>query len=150
MVDRVSAFDGVNDAIAQAQWAAKKWVWAADKEEGYMNGYITKEDGDNVVLMMSNDTVNFTLFAGSFHPLLTIIFIQFQLQKRTVNINDTEKMNPPKFDKVEDMAELTYLNEASVVHNLRLRYYSDLIYVKNFHFFLPFSFFSFPIHPITH
>jgi hypothetical protein len=38
-------------------------------------------------------------------------------------------MNPPKFDKVEDMADLTYLNEASVIHNLKLRYYSDLIYV---------------------
>lgn len=38
-------------------------------------------------------------------------------------------MNPPKFDKVEDMADLTYLNEASVVHNMKLRYYSDLIYV---------------------
>jgi myosin protein heavy chain len=39
-------------------------------------------------------------------------------------------MNPPKFDKVEDMADLTYLNEASVVHNLRLRYFSNLIYVR--------------------
>ena len=39
-------------------------------------------------------------------------------------------MNPPKFDKVEDMADLTYLNEASVVHNLRLRYLSNLIYVS--------------------
>ncbi|KZC11647.1 Myosin heavy chain, non-muscle [Dufourea novaeangliae] len=37
-------------------------------------------------------------------------------------------MNPPKFDKVEDMAELTCLNEASVLHNLKDRYYSGLIY----------------------
>jgi myosin heavy subunit len=37
-------------------------------------------------------------------------------------------MNPPKFDLVEDMAELTHLNEASVVHNLKLRYLSNLIY----------------------
>lgn len=44
-------------------------------------------------------------------------------------------MNPPKFDKVEDMADLTYLNEASVVSNLRLRYYSDLIYVSAFNYF---------------
>ena len=39
-------------------------------------------------------------------------------------------MNPPKFSKVEDMAELTCLNEASVLHNLKERYYSDLIYVR--------------------
>lgn len=37
-------------------------------------------------------------------------------------------MNPAKFDKANDMAELTHLNEASVVHNLRIRYQSDLIY----------------------
>nr|XP_006208462.2 myosin-14 isoform X2 [Vicugna pacos] len=37
-------------------------------------------------------------------------------------------MNPPKFSKAEDMAELTCLNEASVLHNLRERYYSGLIY----------------------
>ena len=37
-------------------------------------------------------------------------------------------MNPPKFDKVEDMAELTWLNEASVLHNVRDRYFSNLIY----------------------
>jgi myosin heavy subunit len=39
-------------------------------------------------------------------------------------------MNPPKFDRVEDIADLTYLNEASVVHNLRLRYGSGAIYVS--------------------
>uniref|UniRef100_A0A452TV67 Myosin heavy chain 14 n=1 Tax=Ursus maritimus TaxID=29073 RepID=A0A452TV67_URSMA len=38
------------------------------------------------------------------------------------------RMNPPKFSKAEDMAELTCLNEASVLHNLRERYYSGLIY----------------------
>uniref|UniRef100_A0A1B0ABP5 Myosin N-terminal SH3-like domain-containing protein n=1 Tax=Glossina pallidipes TaxID=7398 RepID=A0A1B0ABP5_GLOPL len=43
--------------------------------------------------------------------------------------DDIQKMNPPKFDKVEDMAELTCLNEASVLHNIKDRYYSGLIYV---------------------
>lgn len=38
-------------------------------------------------------------------------------------------MNPPKFDRVDDIADLTFLNEASVVHNLRLRYGSGAIYV---------------------
>lgn len=47
-----------------------------------------------------------------------------------VNKDDIQKMNPPKFNKVEDMAELTCLNEASVLHNLKERYYSGLIYVS--------------------
>ena len=41
-----------------------------------------------------------------------------------------DKVNPAKFDKADDMAELTHLNEASVVHNLHTRYKSDLIYVS--------------------
>ena len=43
---------------------------------------------------------------------------------------DIQRMNPPKFSKVEDMAELTCLNEASVLYNLKDRYYSGLIYVS--------------------
>lgn len=44
---------------------------------------------------------------------------------------ELSKMNPPKFDRVEDIADLTFLNEASVAHNLRLRYGSGLIYVSD-------------------
>lgn len=51
--------------------------------------------------------------------------------KRVIVVgDDIQKMNPPKFDKVEDMAELTCLNEASVLHNIKDRYYSGLIYVS--------------------
>lgn len=56
-----------------------------------------------------------------------------ETSKRVViNKDDIQKMNPPRFDKVEDMADLTCLNEASVLHNLKDRYYSGLIYVSNF------------------
>merc|ERR1711937_896669 len=36
--------------------------------------------------------------------------------------------NPPKFEKCEDMANLTYLNDASVFHNLKVRFCAKLIY----------------------
>ena len=39
-------------------------------------------------------------------------------------------MNPPKFEKTEDMANLTFLNDASVLHNLKSRYYKMMIYVS--------------------
>ncbi len=39
-------------------------------------------------------------------------------------------MNPPKYDMIEDMAMLTHLNEASVLHNLRRRYSAWMIYVS--------------------
>jgi len=57
-----------------------------------------------------------------------IVELQSSRKKVKVNKNDVQKMNPPKFTKVEDMADLTCLNEASVLHNLTDRYYSGLIY----------------------
>ncbi len=48
-----------------------------------------------------------------------------------------QKMNPPKYDKQEDMANLTCLNEASVLHNIKERYYSGLIYVSTVPSLLP-------------
>ena len=38
------------------------------------------------------------------------------------------QVNPPKFEKCEDMANLTFLNEASVFWNLKTRYQAKLIY----------------------
>uniref|UniRef100_A0A8C6TF00 Myosin, heavy chain 14, non-muscle n=1 Tax=Neogobius melanostomus TaxID=47308 RepID=A0A8C6TF00_9GOBI len=49
-------------------------------------------------------------------------------RKVTLSREEVQRMNPPRFSKVEDMADLTCLNEASVLHNLRERYYSGLIY----------------------
>merc|ERR1719232_1551432 len=49
-------------------------------------------------------------------------------KKKLVNKDDMQKMNPPKYDKQEDMADLTCLNEASVLHNIKERYFSGLIY----------------------
>jgi len=40
-------------------------------------------------------------------------------------------MNPPKYDKIEDMAMMTHLNEASVLYNLKERYAAWMIYVSS-------------------
>ena len=41
-----------------------------------------------------------------------------------------QQMNPPKFEQAPDMANMTFLNEASVLNNLRSRYESLRIYVS--------------------
>lgn len=51
-------------------------------------------------------------------------------QTKQFRKDQLSQVNPPKFEKAEDMADLTYLNEASVLHNLKQRYYSKLIYVS--------------------
>ena len=40
------------------------------------------------------------------------------------------QQNPPKFDRIEDMAMLTFLHEPAVLYNLKERYASWMIYVS--------------------
>ncbi|KAM9482459.1 myosin heavy chain, fast skeletal muscle [Clarias gariepinus] len=46
----------------------------------------------------------------------------------TVKEDDIFPMNPPKFDKIEDMAMMTHLNEPAVLYNLKERYAAWMIY----------------------
>ena len=52
------------------------------------------------------------------------------LQTLVVKPEDVYAMNPPKFDRIEDMAMLTHLNEPAVLYNLKDRYTSWMIYVS--------------------
>ncbi|NWQ63713.1 MY18A protein, partial [Neopipo cinnamomea] len=45
-----------------------------------------------------------------------------------VEEDDVEKANPPSCDRVEDLANLLYLNESSVLHTLRQRYGGNLLH----------------------
>ncbi|XP_066497767.1 myosin-1-like [Hoplias malabaricus] len=49
---------------------------------------------------------------------------------KVVNVkpDDVRPMNPPKFDKIEDMAMLTHLHEPAVLFNLKDRYEAWMIY----------------------
>lgn len=49
----------------------------------------------------------------------------------TVKEDDCHPMNPPKYDKIEDMAMMTHLNEPSVLFNLKDRYAAWMIYVSD-------------------
>lgn len=97
----------INDPSVQAEWASKKLVWVPDEGHGFVPASIRGEKGDQVEVQIEETGKKFV-----------------------IPRDDVQKMNPPKFDKVEDMAELTCLNEASVLHNLKDRYYSGLIYVS--------------------
>ncbi|RXN06581.1 myosin heavy fast skeletal muscle-like protein [Labeo rohita] len=46
----------------------------------------------------------------------------------TVKEGEIFPMNPPKFDKIEDMAMMTHLNEPAVLYNLKERYAAWMIY----------------------
>ena len=62
------------------------------------------------------------------------VTVKIGKDKRVLKKDQVQQVNPPKFEKCEDMSNLTYLNEASVLHNLKARYYANLIYVSLFIF----------------
>ncbi|XP_049529678.1 myosin heavy chain, muscle isoform X20 [Anopheles darlingi] len=83
---------------------AKKACWVPDEKEGYLLGEIKATKGDLVTVgLPGGETKDY--------------------KKDLVS-----QVNPPKYEKCEDMSNLTYLNDASVLHNLRQRYYAKLIY----------------------
>ncbi|XP_063225491.1 myosin heavy chain, muscle isoform X17 [Bacillus rossius redtenbacheri] len=83
---------------------AKKSCWVPDEKEGFVLGEIKATKGDLV-------TVN--LPGG---------------EEKNFKKEQVTQVNPPKYEKCEDMSNLTYLNDASVLHNLKQRYYHKLIY----------------------
>ncbi|XP_040163694.1 myosin heavy chain, muscle isoform X1 [Anopheles arabiensis] len=83
---------------------SKKACWVPEEKEGYVLGEIKATKGELVtVALPGGETKDF--------------------KKDLVS-----QVNPPKYEKCEDMSNLTYLNDASVLHNLRQRYYAKLIY----------------------
>ncbi|XP_076312164.1 myosin heavy chain, muscle-like isoform X3 [Tachypleus tridentatus] len=81
----------------------KKMVWVPDEKEGFILGNIVSTKGDTVTVDCPGG-------------------------ERVLRKDVLQQVNPPKFEKCEDMSSLTYLNNASVLHNLKDRYYSKMIY----------------------
>merc|ERR1719446_1594200 len=83
----------------------KKACWVPCEKDGFQLGEIQGTKGDlvSVLASTSGETKNY--------------------KKDLVG-----QVNPPKFEKCEDMSNLTYLNEASVLYNLKSRYVTKLIY----------------------
>ncbi|CAH1958784.1 unnamed protein product [Acanthoscelides obtectus] len=83
---------------------AKKSCWVPDDKEGFVLGEIKGTKGDLVTVAIPGG------------------------EEKTFKKDNVYQVNPPKYEKVEDMADLTYLNDAAVLHNLKQRYYAKLIY----------------------
>ncbi|KAM4691169.1 myosin-4-like [Rhinophrynus dorsalis] len=83
---------------------AKTSYFVIDQKEMYVKGVIQSREGGKVTVKKADNT--------------------------TVTVKEDEvfPMNPPKYDKIEDMAMMTHLNEPSVLYNLKERYAAWMIY----------------------
>ncbi|XP_067116861.1 myosin heavy chain, fast skeletal muscle-like [Osmerus mordax] len=88
-----------------APFDAKNACYVPDAKELYLKGMVVKRDGGkcDVKVLITEEV-------------------------KTFKEEEISPMNPPKFDKIEDMAMMTYLNEASVLYNLKERYAAWMIY----------------------
>uniref|UniRef100_A0A3Q2PLC3 Myosin heavy chain, fast skeletal muscle n=1 Tax=Fundulus heteroclitus TaxID=8078 RepID=A0A3Q2PLC3_FUNHE len=87
-----------------APFDAKTAYFVAEPSEMYLKGKLTKKEGGKATV---------ETFCG-----------------KTITVKEDEiyPMNPPKFDKIEDMAMMTHLNEPAVLYNLKERYAAWMIY----------------------
>ena len=63
---------------------------------------------------------NFLIFTSAWH-FLQVVVSSGGGEKKALRKDQVQQVNPPKFERCEDMSNLTYLNEASVLHNLKAR-----------------------------
>ncbi|CAF91435.1 unnamed protein product, partial [Tetraodon nigroviridis] len=82
----------------------KKECFVPDPEEEYVKASISSRDGDKVTVQTEKG------------------------KTVTVKECDVHTQNPPKFDKIEDMAMFTFLHEPAVLYNLKERYAAWMIY----------------------
>ncbi|KRY93098.1 Myosin-11 [Trichinella pseudospiralis] len=101
----VASQDGREEQLLQPEWGRQRMVWVPHETAGFVAARIVEEKGDTVVVEIVDTG-----------------------KKLEISEEMVEKMNPPKYEKVPDMADLTCLNEACVLHNLKARYYSGMIY----------------------
>ncbi|CAL8405958.1 unnamed protein product [Arctogadus glacialis] len=84
---------------------AKAAAYVTDVKELYLKCTIIKREGGKVTVKLLSSS-----------------------EERTVKEDDVTPMNPPKYDKIEDMAMMTHLNEAAVLYNLAEGYSAWMIY----------------------
>ncbi|KAL8612467.1 hypothetical protein ACOMHN_058595 [Nucella lapillus] len=83
----------------------KKNCWVPYEKEGFAAAEIQSTKGEEITVKLTKNNETLTL-----------------------KKDDIQQMNPPKYEKIEDMANMTYLNEASVLYNLKSRYSAGFIY----------------------
>nr|XP_019610777.1 PREDICTED: myosin-4-like [Rhinolophus sinicus] len=83
---------------------AKNSVFVVDPKESYVKATVQSREGGKVTAKTEGGA--------------------------TVTVKDDQvfSMNPPKYDKIEDMAMMTHLHEPAVLYNLKERYAAWMIY----------------------
>ena len=100
--------DEIKKKIAEKVYDPKRSCYIPHPEEKFAEGIIEETTGNKVKVNVTKGS-----WAG---------------KSETFKQELVTQVNPPKYDCCEDMSNLTYLNDASVLFNLYQRYVERLIY----------------------
>lgn len=113
------------------------WCWLPNGQ--WELAKIQSVSGEDVIICLLDGEVS-TYLLSLESPLLslcrlllgrlTCIYICCHNQVVTVSTKDILPVNPNILEGVDDLLQLSYLNEPSVLHNLQHRYTCDKIYVS--------------------
>ena len=111
-------------ADQQKPYDPKASVWIKDeKTHGYKEGLLVTGD-----INLENPAEKVVVaFHFQFRPCIQVV-VAVAHEKFNLKAADVGRVNPPKFEKCEDMVNLTFLNDASVFWNLKTRYQCKLIH----------------------
>ena len=98
----VVSIDMKREAMSKP-YDSKKSFWCPDGAGGFNECLLDNDDGKKATVMVGHE-------------------------KKVFKSEELGQINPPKFEKCEDMANLTFLNDGSVFWNLKTRYQAKLIY----------------------
>eukprot|EP00727_Mastigamoeba_balamuthi_P003513 m51a1_g13159 putative myosin ii heavy chain (1836) ;mRNA; f:40709-47438 len=103
------------ETVAAAPWDAATRVWVSDAAEGFVLGTVVAREGAAVTVRLDDARE-----------------VRAELDRQGGHagggVLGAERTNPPYLDGVEDMSQLSELNESSVLHNLRFRYSATRIH----------------------
>ena len=93
--------------IRNAPFIGREAVWVPNKEAGYVKGVLQGPGGKPGTKK-----------------------VQYGKENKVKDFPEeqVEPQNPPKYELLEDMANMTYLSEATVINNLNTRYEKFMIY----------------------
>ncbi|KAM3820734.1 unconventional myosin-XVIIIa-like [Vipera latastei] len=113
------------DVCARATcWNAKTEEQIAAEEAWYETEkvWLVHKDGFSLASQLKSDA------AGALPEGKVKVKLDYDGAVLEVDEDDIEKANPPSYDRLEDLANLVYLNESSALHTLRQRYGGNLIH----------------------
>jgi myosin heavy subunit len=91
-------------------------------------GYKVIDGQKNVFVPDGHGAYKIATVVDDTDPQITVVTMVDNGEEKFFEKEEVFNMNPQKFDGVEDCAQLGYLSEPTVLHNLKLRYDAKVIY----------------------